>query len=84
MRYRWIRQNRDVFPVAAMCRVLKVSDSGYYGWVKRKPSPRAIRIEKIREDVRATFEQSVACMARARSSRPWRSTINSNRLAVTR
>ena len=58
MRYQWIRQHRDVFPVAAMCRVLKVSDSGYYGWVKRKPSPRAIRIEKIREDVRATFEQS--------------------------
>jgi putative transposase len=58
MRYQWVQHHRNVFPVAAMCRVLKVSDSGYYGWVKRKPSPRATRIEKIREDVRATFEQS--------------------------
>ena len=33
MRYRWIHQHREVFPVTAMCRVLEVSDSGYYGWL---------------------------------------------------
>lgn len=30
------------FRVAAMCRVLKVSRSGYYGWCRREPSARTI------------------------------------------
>ncbi len=58
MRYPWIQQHRDTFPVAAMCRVLEVSDSGYYPWLGRDPSPRADRTAKIREDVREVFEQS--------------------------
>jgi putative transposase len=58
MRYRWIKHHREVFPVAVMCDVLSVSGSGYYDWLTRKPSPWAVRIEKIREDVRAAFEQS--------------------------
>ncbi len=43
MRYPWIQQHRDTFPVAAMCRVLEVSDSGYYEWQRRKSSPRSKR-----------------------------------------
>ena len=58
MRYRWIKQHRDVFPVAVMCDVLEVSDSGYYDWGKRKPGFRAQRTQKIRDDVRDAFEQS--------------------------
>lgn len=38
MRYQWIQQHRQTFPVAAMCRVLEVSDSGYYDWLQREPS----------------------------------------------
>ncbi len=58
MRYQWIQRHRDTFPVAAMCRVLAVSDSGYYGWLRRKPSPRAKRTQAIRQQVREVFEQS--------------------------
>jgi putative transposase len=58
MKYQWIRQHREAFSVTVMCDVLKVSDSGYYGWLKRKPSRRFQRTQKIHEDVRSTFEQN--------------------------
>ena len=36
MKYAWIKSHRDSFPVKTMCRVLRVSSSGYYGWLKSK------------------------------------------------
>ena len=31
-----------MYPVTTMCRVLEVSTSGYYAWLKRSPSKRAV------------------------------------------
>ena len=36
-----MRANRAMYAVRTMCRVLDVSTSGYYAWLKRKPSARA-------------------------------------------
>ena len=36
-------ENRATFPLAAMCRVLGLSTSGYYGWLTRPPSARTRR-----------------------------------------
>lgn len=47
MRYAWIQEHRDSYPVAVMCDVLKVSRSGYYSWLDREPSPRAQRHARI-------------------------------------
>lgn len=58
MRYRWVRQHRHTFPVAALCRVLEVSDSGYYDWLRRRPAARTLRTRKLQEQVRGVFEQS--------------------------
>lgn len=58
MKYAWIREYRLEFPVKVMCQLLKVSTSGFYSWCKRKPSPRALRKEKIKHDVQQVHEES--------------------------
>ena len=58
MKYAWIQTQRDCYPVTTMCRVLRVSSSGYYGWLKRKPSPRAERTAAIHTDVRKVYDES--------------------------
>lgn len=47
MRYAWIKDHVDGYPVAVMCRVLKVSTSGYYQWLVRKPGRRQLRRRRI-------------------------------------
>ena len=39
---------RAVFPLAAMCRVLGLSPSGYYGWLNRPLSARAGRDTELK------------------------------------
>lgn len=41
MKYRMIQRGRESFSIRMMCRCLRVSPSGYYGWATRPPSPRA-------------------------------------------
>ena len=52
MKYAWIQEHRDSFPVTVQCEVLEVSASGYYDWLDRPPSPRAERHEQIQAAVR--------------------------------
>ena len=58
MKYAWMKQHRDLFSVIVMGRVLGVSKSGFYKWLKAVPSPRARRSERIRVTVREIHEQS--------------------------
>jgi hypothetical protein len=58
MKYAWIDQQRDSFPIAVMCDVLKVSKSGYYSAQKRTPSPRAERTARIQASVQQVHAQS--------------------------
>lgn len=58
MKYAWIEQHHDSFPVKTMCQVLGVSKSGYYGARNRPPSPRAVRHERICQSVALVHEQS--------------------------
>lgn len=41
MKYRMIQRCRTAFPIRMMCRCLRVSPSGYYGWTTRSLSARA-------------------------------------------
>ena len=60
MRFAFIRaeDEKKTFPVAAMCHVLQVSTSGYYAWLRRKPSARNQRKTRLTEKVRAAHEGS--------------------------
>ena len=43
MKYAWIKRHKRLFPTAVMCKVLKVSTSGYYDSIKRQPSAQQVR-----------------------------------------
>ncbi len=51
MKYAWIAEHCDSFPVAVLCDVLNVSSSGYYDSLDRQPSARAERHERIKQGV---------------------------------
>jgi putative transposase len=53
-----MRDRREEFHIAAMCRALEISPSGYYAWRRRKPAARAAEDKRLLERVRATHEQS--------------------------
>lgn len=58
MKYAWITQHRDSFPVSVMCAVLGVSSSGYYDSIGRPPSDRARRHERIQQAVEQVHAES--------------------------
>lgn len=58
MRYRFIEDNRDEFSVAAMCRVLEVSESGYYAWRSRDESQRQGQNRKLLVEIKAIHQES--------------------------
>jgi putative transposase len=57
---------RDAFPVRMMCRCLKVSASGYYGWRGRPPSMRALDNERLLGKIRVLHTESDGVMGAPR------------------
>jgi transposase InsO family protein len=57
-RYRFIAQQRDHYPVRQMCAVLQVSVSGFYDWLKRKPSPRSQANAALSQRIRQVHDHS--------------------------
>lgn len=58
MRYRFIDAEKANYPVVVLCRVLKVSRSGYYSWAARGPSSREQANVALLAKVRAIHKQS--------------------------
>jgi putative transposase len=58
VKYAFIREHENEFRVASMCRVLRVSRSGYYHWVDRPESRRAREDRALIEHIRRVHLQS--------------------------
>lgn len=58
MRYHFIAAHRRLFRVEKMCRVLKVSRSGYYGWLKRPESRRSQENRFLLWEIKVVHERN--------------------------
>ena len=58
MKFSFIKKHRDLWPVAVMCRVLKVSRSGFFAWLKRPISRRQKRQEELVRKIRLVHQEN--------------------------
>jgi putative transposase len=58
VRCAWIDEQRDFYPVGLLCRVLKVSRSGYYAWRRREPSAGIQRRHEIAQAAQQSHRDS--------------------------
>lgn len=59
MRFRWIKQHKDQYPVSVMCQLLGVSRSGYYDWARgREPGKRQQRREELAVKIKEAHQAS--------------------------
>ena len=59
MRYQFIEDHRETYPVTRMCRTLNVSSSGYYVWRQRPVSAREMANQKLMEKIKAAYRDSM-------------------------
>lgn len=55
MKYQFIETYKNEFPVGKMCKVLKVSTSGYYKWMKKTPCKRSVRNEMLKQEIHTVY-----------------------------
>jgi len=58
MKYRFISVHRETFKVGRMCRLLKVSRSSYYAWLKRPESMRSRENRRLKDKIRVLHKAS--------------------------
>jgi putative transposase len=58
MRFRFIEDHRDEFPVTRMCKVLDVSPSGYYAWRQRPPSAREMANQELFKKIETVYNEN--------------------------
>lgn len=79
-----IKENEPFFETRMMCRVLCVSRSGYYDWVKRTPSRREQENENLAVQIKTIFDnqkQRVGAIRITKSLRKSGLKIGKNRVA---
>lgn len=55
MRFGFVAKHRGIWPVRWMCEALGVSHGGYYAWLSRPPSDRAVHDGVLEREIRSSF-----------------------------
>ena len=58
MKYGRIKGWREQYPVSVLCRVLEVSESGYYAWLNRPVSPRKQVNSRLEAEIQAAHQRT--------------------------
>lgn len=58
MRFQFIDEHNNEYPITLMCRVLDVSRSGYYAWRERPPGVREMADQELLEKIKVVHKQS--------------------------
>lgn len=58
MKFAFVKAHRRVWPVNVICRVLEVTRSGFFAWLKRQVSERRRRRAELAEKIKATHEEN--------------------------
>jgi putative transposase len=58
MRFQFIEDHRDVFPVTRLCELLEVSTSGYYTWRSRPVSQREMANQELLKQIKVVYKAS--------------------------
>ena len=58
MKFAFVKEHRKRWPVRLICRVLKVARSGFYAWLKRKPSARQVRQQKLIDKIKIVHQEN--------------------------
>jgi putative transposase len=56
VKFAFIRDHRAIWPVGTICRVLEVTRSGFYFWLRRGPSAREQRRQQLGEKIGAVYQ----------------------------
>jgi len=84
VKYEFILNNLHQGSISAWCRVLNVSRQGFYSWLKRPLSSRAIANQQLDSKIKETFEQHKARYGSIRLTEELKSqgeTASQNRVA---
>ncbi len=59
--FRFVKANQATWPVRTLCQVLGLSPSGYYAWVRRRPSARARRDAQLMGRIKEVWTANREC-----------------------
>ncbi len=55
MKFGFVAKHRGIWPVRSMCEALGVSHGGFYAWLGRPKSDRAVYDAMLKREIRSSF-----------------------------